>query len=289
MSDLSSPRATVAYVTSRDAPDMEIGIALEAFGRVGLAAEAVVWDDPAADWAGYTAAVVRSTWDYTTRRSEFLAWAHRTAALTTLCNPAAVLEWNTDKTYLRTLAGAGVPVVPTAWVGPGDPLGEETAHWPELVVKPTVSVGARDTVRTTDRAVAAAHAAALGAAGRTAMVQPYLPMVESEGETSLLFIGGEFSHAIRRGPMLAGAGGGFTDTARQPDADQLAAAEQVLAAVPERADLLYARVDLVRAPDGAPLLIELELAEPRLFLSHHPDAAGRLADALRSRLAAGTA
>jgi glutathione synthase/RimK-type ligase-like ATP-grasp enzyme len=284
VSDLSSPRATVAYVTSREAPDAEVGITLEAFARIGLTAEAVVWDDPAADWAGYGAAVVRSTWDYTARRPEFLAWAHRTAGLTTLCNPAPVLEWNTDKTYLRQLSEAGVPVVPTVWVGPGDHLAEGTAPWPELVVKPTVSAGARDTVRTTDRAVAAAPAAALGTAGRTAMVQPYLPMVESEGETSLLFIGGEFSHAIRRGPMLAGPAGGFADAAREPDADQLAVAERVLAAVPERADLLYARVDLVRAPDGAPLLIELELAEPRLFLSHHPEAPGRLADALRRRL-----
>ncbi|MFD9129497.1 RimK family alpha-L-glutamate ligase [Kitasatospora sp. NPDC059571] len=284
MSQHPRPRPAVAYVTSHRAPDAEVAVALAAFERAGLTAEAAVWDDPAVQWERYAAAVVRSTWDYPTRRPEFLAWAHRAAGLTRLCNPAPVLERNTDKTYLRELSGAGVPVVPTVWVGPGEQLGDAVAPWPELVVKPAVSVGARDTLRTSERAAAVAHAAALAAAGRTAMVQPYLSMVEGEGETSLLFLGGEFSHAVRRGPMLAGADGGFADETRQPDADQLAVAEQVLAALPERADLLYARVDLVRGTDGAPLLIELELTEPRLFLHHHPDAADRLAAALRSRI-----
>ncbi|MEV8097566.1 hypothetical protein [Kitasatospora sp. NPDC085879] len=272
----------VAYVTSKDAPDQEVDAALAAFAAQGLAAEPVVWDDPAADWRRYDAAVVRSTWDYTGRRAEFLAWARRAAELTRLCNPVPVLERNTDKTYLRDLAGAGVPVVPTAWVAPGGRLTEGTAPWPELVVKPTVSSGARDTVRTADRAAAAAHADRLTAAGRTAMVQPYLPAVDGEGETSLVFLGGEFSHAVRRGPMLSGPDGRFADEARQPDADQLAVAERVLAAVPERAELLYARVDLVRGPDGTPLLIELELTEPRLFLQYDAGAAARLAAAVRA-------
>ncbi|MEV6207080.1 hypothetical protein [Kitasatospora sp. NPDC051914] len=278
----ATPAPAVAYVTSREAPDMEAEVALAAFAGQGLAAERVVWDDPAAEWSRYDVAVVRSTWDYIGRRAEFLDWARRTAELTRLCNPVPVLERNTDKTYLRELAGAGVPVVPTAWVAPGGRLDGGTAPWPELVVKPTVSSGARDTVRTTDRAAAAAHAESLTAAGRTAMVQPYLPAVDGEGETSLVFLGGGFSHAVRRGPMLSGPAGRFADEAREPDADQLAVAEQVLAAVPERSELLYARVDLVRDEDGAPLLIELELTEPRLFLQYDPQAPARLAAAVRA-------
>ncbi|GAA1119692.1 MULTISPECIES: ATP-grasp domain-containing protein [Kitasatospora] len=272
----------VAYVTSKDAPDQEVGAALAAFTGQGVAAEPVVWDDPAVAWERFDAAVVRSTWDYTGRRDEFLAWARRAAGLTRVCNPVPVLERNTDKTYLRELALAGVPVVPTAWVGPGERLDGGTAPWPELVVKPTVSAGARDTVRTTDRAAAAAHADLLTAAGRTAMVQPYLPAVDGEGETSLVFIGGAFSHAVRRGPMLSGPEGRFADEPRRPDADQLAVAERVLAAVPERAELLYARVDLVRGPEGTPLLIELELTEPRLFLQYEAGAPARLAAAVRA-------
>ncbi|GAA2804118.1 hypothetical protein GCM10010441_31150 [Kitasatospora paracochleata] len=267
----------VAYVTCghpevRD-PDLEL--ALATFARLGVPAEAVDWADPAVDWSRFGLALVRSPWDYIARREEFLAWARRVSALTVLANPAPVLEHNTDKTYLWELAEAGVAVVPTVWVAPGGELSADAAPWPELVVKPTVSSGARDTVRTTDRAEAVAHVKALTDAGRTAMVQPYLPMVEEEGETSLLFLGGRFSHAVRRGPMLVGRTT-FEDVAREPAADQLALAEQVLAAVPERDALLYARVDLVRTADGAPVLIELELTEPRLFLGHHPEAAERL-------------
>ncbi|MFD0527228.1 hypothetical protein ACFQ1I_08140 [Kitasatospora arboriphila] len=114
------------------------------------------------------------------------------------------------------------------------------------------------------------------------MVQPYLPAVDGEGETSLVFIGGAFSHAVRRGPMLSGPEGRFADEPRRPDADQLAVAERVLAAVPERAELLYARVDLVRGPEGTPLLIELELTEPRLFLQYEAGAPARLAAAVRA-------
>ncbi|RKE22400.1 RimK family alpha-L-glutamate ligase [Streptomyces sp. TLI_171] len=274
---LSSPvrrPARVAYATCRGVDDVETLPVLAAFARLGVSAEAVLWDDPAADWAGYDLVLIRSVWDYILQRDAFLAWARRTAALTRLANPVPVLERNTDKTYLRELAAAGVPVVPTRWVAPGDEL--PALDWPEVVVKPTVSSGARDTVRTADHAEALAHVGALTAAGRTAMVQPYLAMVEDEGETSLLYLGGEFSHAVRRGPML---GGGFADVPREPEADQLALAERVLDAVAERSELLYARVDLVRTPDGAPVLIELELTEPRLFLGLHPAGPDRLAAA----------
>jgi len=272
-----APVGPVAYATSGRITDPELDVALAAFARRGVAVEAVDWADPSVDWSRFRLVLVRSVWDYIERREEFLAWARKVAGVTRLANPVPVLERNTDKTYLRDLAEAGVAVVPTHWVAPGERLADGDAPWAELVVKPTISSGARDTVRTTDRAVAEAHVRTLTDAGRTAMVQPYLPMVEQEGETSLLFLGGEFSHAVRRGPMLAGDG--FADRAREPDADQLALAEQVLAAIPERAELAYARVDLVRTADGSPVLIELELTEPRLFLNLHPAAPDRLAAA----------
>ncbi|MFG2818393.1 RimK family alpha-L-glutamate ligase [Kitasatospora sp. NPDC048365] len=284
---MTSSTLPVAYVTSGLIEDPELSAVLAAFERLGVPAEAVDWRDGSVDWGRFALVVVRSPWDYILDRPAFLAWAEKVAAVTRLANPVPVLERNTDKTYLRALAEAGVPVVPTAWAAPGDEIGggagEGFAPWPELVVKPTVSSGARDTVRTTDRAEALAHVRTLTAAGRTAMVQPYLPMVEREGETSLLFLGGRFSHAIRRRPMLSGEVG-FEDAVREPDADQLAVAEQVLAAVPERAELLYARVDLVRTEDGSPVLIELELTEPRLFLTHLPDGPERLVRAVQAAL-----
>ncbi|MFC4059311.1 RimK family alpha-L-glutamate ligase [Planomonospora corallina] len=269
----------VAYVTYADPEglDDEKEPALAAWAGAGISGRAVRWDDPEADWSVFDLVVVRSAWDYVDRRAEFLAWARRVESVTRLANPAAVLERNTDKTYLRDLP---VPIIPTWWVAPG-----RAADLPglgEYVVKPAISAGARDTIRTTDRDKAAEHAARLAAEGRTAMVQPYLDMVEAEGETSLLYFGGRLSHAVRRNPMLAGGTAApDADNARaelrDPAPDQVALAERVLAEFP---GLLYARVDLVRLPDGSPALIEVELTEPYLFLRYAPGAADALARAV---------
>ncbi|MCG5211723.1 ATP-grasp domain-containing protein [Streptosporangium soli] len=268
----------MAYVTfaDPDGHDDERETALAAWAAAGIEGRAVRWDDPAADWAAYEAAVVRSTWDYVERRAEFLAWAHRAAERTRLLNPAPVIERNTDKTYLRDLTA---PIVPTHWTETGLPV------WDEYVVKPSISAGARDTIRTRDRGEAERHAGMLRAHGRTPMIQPYLDMVEAEGETSLLFFNRRFSHAVRRSAMLAGgatAADNAVSTPRDPAPDQLELAESVLAGV--EGDLLYARVDLVRLAGGAPALIELELTEPYLYLSSSPEAPANLARALRELL-----
>ncbi|MER5427090.1 ATP-grasp domain-containing protein [Streptosporangium roseum] len=270
---------SAAYVTfaDPDGVDDEQEPTLAAWAGAGITGHVVRWDDPEVDWSAFDAVVVRSVWDYVDRRAEFLDWARRVDSVTRLLNPAAVLERNTDKTYLRDLKA---PAIPTYWVGPGEAV--DLPVLDEYVVKPTVSAGARDTIRTGDRQEAEAHAARLAAEGRTAMIQPYLDMVETEGETSLLYFGGRFSHAIRRNPMLAGNAtapgeGNGRGELRTPDPDQVALAEQVLAEFP---DVLYARVDLVRLPDGSPVLIELELTEPYLFLRYAPDGADNLARAL---------
>ncbi|WP_285776235.1 hypothetical protein [Microtetraspora sp. NBRC 13810] len=268
----------MAYVTfaDPDGHDDERETVLAAWAEAGIAGRAVRWDDPEADWGSFQAAVVRSTWDYVRRRAEFTAWAHRAAGLTRLLNPAPVIERNTDKTYLREL---GVPVVPTHWTDTGLPL------WDEYVVKPAISAGARDTIRTADREEAARHAAALRSGGRTPMIQPYLPMVEAEGETSLVYFGRVFSHAVRRSAMLSGSAAGVDNVRaalRDPAPDQLELAGRVLAGIP--GDLLYARVDLVRLAGGEPALMELELTEPYLYLRWAPGSADRLAAALKALL-----
>lgn len=248
----------------------------------GIDAAPVVWDAPGVDWSAYDLVVLRSTWDYFRRRDEWLAWARSVDAVTRLLNPVEVLEHNTDKTYLRDLATAGVPVVPSIWLEPGERGDDDAllALGPEVVVKPHVSAGARDTIRTTEPAAALAQVAAIHASGRIAMVQPYLGMVELEGETSLLYLGDAYSHAVRRMPQLVTDPVQDGGTAREPTADQRELAERVLDHIPRRRELLYARVDLVRLPDGTPALIELELAEPYLFLSHAPGAVERFADLL---------
>ncbi|GII86407.1 ATP-grasp domain-containing protein [Sphaerisporangium siamense] len=277
----------IAYVTY-DGPDDDRDVMLAHWRDAGVDGAAVRWDDPAAVWEAFDAAVVRSTWDYVERRGEFIAWARRASAATRLLNPPSVIERNTDKTYLRALAAAGVPTVPTTWVGPGEEL--RPPSFEEYVVKPAVSAGARDTIRTSLASEAAAHAGRIAAKGGTAMVQPYLRMVEEEGELSLLYFGGRFSHAVRRTAMLAAHGTARPRAdhvgaeLRTPAPDQVALAEKVLGQIAE--PLLYARVDLVRLPDGTPALIELELTEPYLYLSDAPGAPGRLTDALRELLRA---
>lgn len=252
---------------------------LAALASRGLDAELVPWDAEA-EWEAFDLVVVRSTWDYTLRPAEFLAWA---AKLPRLANRADVLAWNTDKRYLRDLAAAGVPVVPTLW----DPA--ELPEWPDYVIKPAVSAGARDTARWSagEAVQAKAHLERLLAAGKTVMVQPYLDAIDTAGETALVFIDGEFSHGARKEPILKpGAGitelNGGTITPREPSRAELALARQVLQAAPD--DLLYARVDLIPGPDGSPVLLELELTEPQLFLRQAPGAVDRFADAIARRL-----
>ncbi|MEV6986206.1 hypothetical protein AB0M95_33785 [Sphaerisporangium sp. NPDC051017] len=280
----------IAYVTY-DGPDDDREVVLAHWREAGIDGAAVSWDDPSADWAAFDAAVVRSTWNYMDRRREFVDWARRVEGLTRLLNPASVLERNTDKTYLRDLAAGGVPIVPTHWIGPGDDA--DVSSWEgwrpgeEYVVKPSVSAGARDTIRTADAAEAARQAEMIVAEGKVALVQPYLRMVEDEGELSLLYFGGRFSHAVCRTAMLADGTAApranhVGADLREPAPDQVAVAEKTLGEIPE--SLLYARVDLVRLPDGTPALMELELTEPYFYLAFAPGSPERFTEALRDLL-----
>jgi hypothetical protein len=272
----------VALATAAHLPELdEDGPALlAALAAEGLAADVQVWDDPAVAWDDYDLVVVRTTWDYWDRREEFLAWA---ASVPRLANPAAVIEWNTDKAYLGRLAEAGVPVVPTTyltsldgWVPPDQPY----------VVKPTVSAGARDSAAyPAGDPEGADHVRYLLARGKVAMVQPYLSAVDADGETAVLVFGGEVSHAARKGPVLT-VGGGIDNSLvgrqdirpRDASPEEVALAEQVLSVVRGWGDeLLYARVDMLPGP----VLIELEVTEPSLFLGQSPGAAERFARAVR--------
>jgi glutathione synthase/RimK-type ligase-like ATP-grasp enzyme len=247
----------------------------------GAAVDAAVWDDPGRDWAAYDLVVIRSTWDYVERRDEFVRWAY---AVPRLANSARLVEWNTDKTYLRGLGEAGVPVVPTAWVDTPASLPDLLAErgWERAVVKPAVSAGARDTLLCSpDDPEAQALLDRLASNG-TAMVQPYLPSVEEYGERSLLFMDGALTHAVRRNPALTTEGFTRYDAARvDPADDELAVARAVFAQLPETP--LYARVDVARDASGTPLLMELEVTEPQLFLRFAPEAAEALAAAVVAR------
>lgn len=263
--------------------------ALVSSALVGLGwhVERVAWSDPAVDWSAFDVALIRQTWDYFQRFDEWQRWLDRVSVATRLVNPAGLVRWNSDKRYLLELARAGVPCVPSrVWTRGSDPgrLAEhlQAAGWTEAVIKPVVSGGGRETWR-----VAAADADAFQSrwarlvAAEDMLLQPFIPEILDHGELSLIVIDGHITHAVRK---RAAAGefrvqddhGGTVEAADAPP--QLAAfASQCLAACPERA--CYARIDLVESADG-PLLMELELIEPELFLRFHPLAAARLAAAL---------
>jgi hypothetical protein len=297
--------ARIALATAAEFPDLDDDgpALLAALASHNVLAEPVVWTDLQVDYSRYDLVVVRSTWDYHHSLDEFLAWADRVAAITPLANAAPVLAWNTHKTYLRDLGALGLPVVDTTWLDPGDTFTVPASG--EYVVKPAVSAGSRNTNRYVvgdhdDRATD--HVRSLLAAGRTVMVQPYLDAIDTDGETALLFFGGKFSHAVRKAPLLE-LGMAFVTAAfkaesmqpREPSRTELEVAGRVLDAVPStglgaaRGDLLYARVDLVPSADGSPVLLELELTEPSMFLTldgtQGAKAAERFAAVIAARVA----
>lgn len=286
-------RSRVALVSACVARSLDEDLAplLAALDEAGVDASVADWDDPEVDWAAFQLALLRSAWDYAERLPEFLAWADRTATLTALVNSPAIIRWNTDKHYLDELARASVPVVPTRFVEPGEDAAAELNRFlteegaVEWVVKPAVGAGSRDAARysRSEERVASDHLQRLLDAGRSVILQPYLDQIDHHGETALVYFGGRFSHAIRKGPLLQ-RGSGPTEelfaveqiTPRIPAAEELQVGDRVLAALPFAAPL-YARVDLIRTGQGAPCLLEVELTEPSLFFAHAPGAASRLA------------
>ncbi len=280
-------RPRVALVTCAQARHLDEDLAplASAIAELGGSADVLDWRDPAADWSSFDAAVVRSTWDYFNDLDGFLAWAERVARATRLLNPLAALRWNADKRYLAELAARGVPTVPTRFVSPGD--GAEIGPDEDVVIKPAVGAGSTDALRFRrgQSDAARTHLAAITLSGRVALVQPYQHAVDERGETGLLFAGGTFSHAFRKGAILAGRDVAFVEglyaaediSARVATAEEVAIAEAALAVVPCGDQLAYARVDLIPGPSGEPLVLEVELIEPSLFLATDHATAERFA------------
>lgn len=280
---MSPPR--IAIATCAAYPDLkgDDELLCEALRRRGCEAASVVWDEDGIVWDGTDLCLIRSTWDYHDKYDEFLAWTRRVDAAAALHNPADLIAWNSDKRYLRELGAAGVPTVPTLWMerDTGADLATELADrgWDEAVVKPVVDLGAKNLHRV--RADEAQQALATVLARQEAMVQPFLPSLETEGELSLIYVEGRFSHAVRKQPAagdfrVQSIWGGTVAVAK-PGTRHIEVAERALAQLDEPP--LYARVDLVTDLQGDPALIELELIEPNLYLGTDPASAERLAEA----------
>ena len=272
-----SRRVALATCAEMPAGDEDFPILIGELAERGVTADTVVWDDPDVNWSRYDLVLPRSTWDYAERRDEFLRWAR---SVPRVLNPAPLLEWNTDKQrYVSDIAAAGVPVVPTVFVDPADEL--EPPEEP-FVVKPAVSAGGRRSARFEPSEIDAARelVGRIHSVGCTAMVQPYLG---DAVETGLISIDGRYSHAVCRRVPLPQAGERevlYLDEQLAPatptQADR-AVADAALACA--GADLLYGRVDLM---DG--IVLELEIAEPSLYLAYDESAAGRFATAIMRRI-----
>ena len=278
----------IAFITAEELPkpDQETELLAQALAQLGLATTTLAWTEPH-DWSAFSLVVLRTPWDYFRRVDQFLAWAKGVDQVTKLVNPYEVIQWNSHKRYLLELAQRGVPIVPTVLVNSGTSALSLSSCFSasELVVKPTVGIGAFGAKKGgADDVSLLSHAQALLNQGDI-LVQPFVPSIAARGEVSLLYFGGEYSHAVRKVPLsgdyrVQDEYGG-TVQLYQPTAAELQVAAQSLAAAPGPA--LYARVDLVDW-DSQPVLMELELIEPELFIRFLPASVSRLAERIRDEL-----
>jgi glutathione synthase/RimK-type ligase-like ATP-grasp enzyme len=269
----------VALATCRNIPEPDVDepLLVAALAEAQVPTRVLAWDDGNVDWDAPRVTVVRSTWNYYFRPDRFLAWSENRG--TRLVNSPDVIRWNHHKRYLKDLAASGLPVVPTLWVDRGARVEEGLAErgWKDIVIKPAVSAGSNRTSRLTGPPFDEAAIAELVAAGDT-MVQPYVASVDGYGERSLIYIDGEITHAIRKSPRLRGDAEQVSADTVPIAEDERALAERVLARA--AGSSLYARIDLVRDDAGRPMVGELEMIEPSLFLRQSPVALARLVAAI---------
>ena len=269
-----------------DPDDQLLKAALE---RRGCKVQGLVWDDEEVDWEKAGVCVLRSTWDYHCNYDKFCSWLFRLSQHTSVINPADLVLWNSKKTYLRDLAAAGLPVIPTVFIDSGNRSSLEKLlverGWTEAVIKPVVGLATAGVKRIdsskTGIEQGEAQISKLLELGEV-MLQEYLPSVEGYGERALSFIDGQYSHCVRKSAFqqlaVAGRAG---ETAVEASDLEIDIAERIISHLDEPP--LYARVDLVTDKNNDPLLMELELVEPSLFLQTKPEAAEFFAEALLNR------
>lgn len=277
-------------------PDPDEELLLQACHEAGIEAHMAAWHDPTL-WCvdhpqHHVPVLIRSTWDYIHRLKDFERWLQMVGDQTPLWNPWSVIRKNLHKRYLLSLAESGVPVTPTllAAQGSNESLTDKVAAsgWRDVVIKPAVSAGSFDTHRLSPGDPVAEAQWRHSVTARDMLIQPYLSSVDGEGERALVWIDGEFTHAVRKSPRFA-AGIEQVSAALPISQAERALGEAALkAAIPADdpgASLLYARVDVARDAEGNWRVMELELIEPSLFLAQHPPALKRLVSALQQRLA----
>lgn len=289
----------IAVATSAESPGINADdeLLVRYLAQSGVASQPVLWNDDAADWSAFDAVLIRTTWDYHEHYARFLAWlAHLEALRVPTINPSRMLRWNSDKRYLLELPPLGIAIIPTQIANAGE-LRDVLARLrgTAVVVKPTVSGSAWNTVRGVAGTEELDRAVAKLPQHLTYLVQPFVPEVAQEGEWSLLFFGSAYSHAVCKRPanddyrVQREFGGSVDIIAAPPEA--LAAARHALAAVATMSEqrdfgrISYARIDGVRSA-GQFLIMEVELIEPFLFLCDVPEASRTFATVIARELKA---
>lgn len=264
-----------AFLTLENRADFCIydHLLFEPLERRGWSVEEIPWNRSNANWREFDAVVIRSTWDYQNAPQEFLTTLEKIESTTTLFNPVNICRWNLNKRYLFDLQKKGVPIVPTDIVNSLDKSTIErlfdSSLQNRLVAKPLVGANADDTfVLKSDESASWKEPLSIFS-DREAMVQPFIDSIQLEGEYSLFYFGGEFSHAIVKRPAdgdfrVQEEHGGLISSV-EPAEDLIKTGSLAINAIGQT--LLYARVDLVRLQSGQPALIEMELIEPSLYFN----------------------
>lgn len=283
----------IAFVTYRSLPQLsdDDRLAVAELRHHDIAVESAVWDSPLVDWSVYDALVIRSVWDYHLRAREFETWLALIEGLAVpLWNPASLVRWNMDKRYLLDLAERGVPTIATLVLDHGMETSlakvMSDTGWDDVVYKPAVSASGFRTTRARIHELSEHEADFTSLlAARDVLVQPFVEQIVTDGEWSLIFFSGQYSHAVKKraseGEFRVQREHGGVTNAESPRGLLIAQAEDVVSHVP--GPWLYARADMCEV-EGALVLMELELVEPSLFLGYHPSAPRRFAAALRQLL-----
>ncbi len=264
--------------------DLMMDAMREPFAARGFRLEDLAWDDAKVDWSRYDGVIIGTTWDYWDRLEAYLAALERIEEQTRLFNGAALVRWNCRKTYLRELEAKGARLIPTLWLDVADEAAAkaafDTLQTDDVVFKRQVGAGAKDQHRLR-------RGEAIPVMPHAMMAQPFLPMIQTEGEMSFIFIDGEFCHALVKraqpGDYRIQSAYGGREEKISPSTDDLAAARAIIGTLDEAP--LYGRVDMLRGAEGGLLLMELEVIEPYLYPVEGPDLGERIAAAIERRLA----
>lgn len=286
-----------AYVAPTD-PDWyarqileDDALLMSALNAMGITVTRKDWADPDFDWGSARMVVFRTTWDYFNRFREFKEWMDRAERLTRLVNPARLIRWNWDKHYLQDLQRRGVHIPETLFIGSGTGITlkdlQQQTGWAEMVLKPAIAGAARHTYRlNTDNLAQHEEVFAALSANESMLLQPFQHRILTDGEMSLMLIGGRYTHAVlkraKAGDFRVQDDFGGTAMPYSPTPEEICFAENAVSACETLP--VYARADMIRDNEGRLALTELELIEPELWLRHRPEAARQLASHLSEQL-----